>query len=587
MKSIQRRLLLLLLIFIILPYFLSVFIIYGYTKNSVEQHELENSREQIAKNSRELEQYVDEMVNLPYILYRDPELFRIFTDDLDNSSYLEKSLENYYLMRDEMRQVRFYMDQQQESFTVYNAMVSARKANPDFLEQEGIRQLDQSNEKYVIEPPHQIENYNDAATVPESDDTMVITFHHKVTDVLSNEFLGIITMDVDLDAFAQIGNSLTQFNNESILIVNENNQVMYANDSQLIGKPVPSDIEKQMNSTDGGSDEDILLSSTLSGPLEDWKLVKITPSEVLFQDVRRTAYTSIFVGLGVGVLGLIMISMITYRITDPIKRLTNKVQTIEGGNMTPPFDENRQDEIGYLEKHMKDMMDRINSHIDREYKLEIENKENQFRALKSQVNPHFLFNALQSIGAVAIRSKAPDVYQLITSLSRMMRYSIQANEWVFVRDEVNYVEAYLILQMERFRNQVNYSIDISESILSKKIPSMILQPLVENFFKHSYEEGFHEANLQIYGEIQQGSIILVVENDGPSLTDNELYNLRDNIYTPRHEEHNDHIGLKNIHERLALNYGEKAGLTVDTSGGNGFLVKLVIPMEARLTQQPS
>nr|WP_256522297.1 sensor histidine kinase [Halobacillus sp. A5] len=576
-----------LLIFIILPYFLSVFIIYGYTKNSVEQHELENSREQIAKNSRELEQYVDEMVNLPYILYRDPELFRIFTDDLDNSSYLEKSLENYYLMRDEMRQVRFYMDQQQESFTVYNAMVSARKANPDFLEQEGIRQLDQSNEKYVIEPPHQIENYNDAATVPESDDTMVITFHHKVTDVLSNEFLGIITMDVDLDAFAQIGNSLTQFNNESILIVNENNQVMYANDSQLIGKPVPSDIEKQMNSTDGGSDEDILLSSTLSGPLEDWKLVKITPSEVLFQDVRRTAYTSIFVGLGVGVLGLIMISMITYRITDPIKRLTNKVQTIEGGNMTPPFDENRQDEIGYLEKHMKDMMDRINSHIDREYKLEIENKENQFRALKSQVNPHFLFNALQSIGAVAIRSKAPDVYQLITSLSRMMRYSIQANEWVFVRDEVNYVEAYLILQMERFRNQVNYSIDISESILSKKIPSMILQPLVENFFKHSYEEGFHEANLQIYGEIQQGSIILVVENDGPSLTDNELYNLRDNIYTPRHEEHNDHIGLKNIHERLALNYGEKAGLTVDTSGGNGFLVKLVIPMEARLTQQPS
>ncbi|WP_101845636.1 histidine kinase [Halobacillus sp. Marseille-P3879] len=587
MKSIQRRLLLMLLVFILLPYFLSIFIIYGYTKNSVEHHELENSREQIDKNSKELEQYVDEIVNLPYILYRDPDLFRIFTNDTDDSSYLEKSLENYYLMRDEMRQVRFYMDQQQESFTVYNAMVSARKANPELLEQEGIRQLDQTSEKYVIEPPHEIENYNDAAIVPESDDTMVMTFHHKVTDVLSNEFLGIISMDVDLDGLAQIGNSLTQYTNESVLIVNEENQVMYANDSHLLGKPLPSNIEEQMNSTDGGAGEDILLSSTLSGTLKDWKIVKITPSEILFQDVRRTAYTNIFVGLGVGVLGLIMISLISYRITDPIKRLTNKVQTIEAGNMTSPFEESRQDEIGYLEKHMKDMMDRINSHIDREYKLEIENKENQFRALKSQVNPHFLFNALQSIGAVAIRSKAPDVYQLVTSLSKMMRYSIQANEWVLVRDEVNYIEAYLTLQMERFRNQVNYSIDISECILSKKIPSMILQPLVENFFKHSYEEGFHDAHLGIYGEIQQGCIILSVKNNGPSLSDHDLYNLRENIYKPQYEEHNEHIGLKNIHERLVLNYGEEAGLTVGTNGGNGFLVELVIPMEGRLTQQPS
>ncbi|WP_173917564.1 sensor histidine kinase [Halobacillus sp. Marseille-Q1614] len=585
MKSIQSRLLIMLLMFIILPYFLSVFLIYSYTKNSVEQHELENSREQIQESSEELEQYFNEMIDLPYILYRDPELFRIFNNEIDDSAYLEKSLENYFLMRKEIRQVRLYLDKGKESLAVYNGMVSARKSKPDFLEQNTINELYDTNVKYPLEPPHPIENYNEAAIVPQSDNSTVMTFHHKIVDVLSNEFLGILTTDIDLDVYAQICQNLLQEDEETVMLVNENANVIYANDQELIGKPVTSDIKQKMN-TSGGKSEDIILSKTLTGPLQNWKLVKITPSEVLFQEVRKTAYTSILVGIGVGLLGVLMISMITYKITHPIKQLTQKVRSIEGGDTHAPFDDSRTDEIGYLEKHMKEMMDRINRHIDREYKLEIENKENQFRALKSQVNPHFLFNSLQSIGAVALRSKAPHVYQLVTSLSKMMRYSMKANKWVLVHDEVNYIEAYLMLQKERFRNNVNYSIKISDTILQMTIPSMILQPLVENFFKHSYEEGFHEAHLTIHGEIQGKVLQLAVENDGPSLTDEELHELRSNIYTAPYEGtySEKHIGLKNIHDRLILNYGHDASLEVDTIQGQGFLVKISIPLQSKLAQ---
>lgn len=582
MKSIQSRLLFMLFIFIILPYFLSVFLIYIYTKNSVEQHELENSREQIQESSIEIEQYSDEMINLPFILYHDPDLFRIFNNETDDSAYLENSLENYYLMRNEIRQVRLYMDQGEESFAVYNGMVSARKSPPDFLQQGSIKQLYHSNAKYMIEPPHPIENYNNAAIVPQSDNTMVMTFHHKIVDVLTNDFLGILTTDIDLDAYGQITNNLVQEEGETVLLVDENEDVIYANDYELIGKPVPSDLQQQMKSPEDSIGDNIILSRTLSDPLHQWKLVKITPSEALFQEVRETAYTSILVGIGVGILGVIMISMIIYKVTYPIKRLSQKVSTIKGGDVDVPFDNSRQDEIGYLEKHMKDMMDRINLHIDREYKLEIENKENQFRALKSQVNPHFLFNALQSIGAVALRSKAPNVYQLITSLAKMMRYSMQANDWVLVRDEVNYIESYLMLQKERFRNNVNYSINLNETILNMTIPSMLLQPLVENFFKHCYEEGFYEAHLTIRGEVKEGSLYLVVKNDGASLTDKELQLLRNNIYTAPYEGaySAEHIGLKNIHDRLVLNYGQSAGLEVDTNHGQGFLVKISIPLES-------
>ncbi|CDQ21275.1 putative sensor-like histidine kinase [Halobacillus karajensis] len=585
MNSIQSRLLLMLLIFILFPYFLVVLLIYGYTKNSVEKHELGNSQEQIEESSEELRQYFSEMLDLPFLLYRDPELFRIFNNEVENSNYLEKSIQNFYLMRKEIRQVRFYMDKNKESFTVYNAMVSARKSKNNFLKQPYIKQLTESNVSNIIEPPHLIKNYNNAAIVPKSDQTKVLTFHHTITDVFTNEFLGVISMDVELSKVAQIIDDLTKEKEESVFLLNEYNQVIYASDSKRIGQPASPELMKQLK-REKDSNGDIPLSKTLSAPLEKWRLVKITPSEVLFHEVRQTVYTYILVGLGVGALGLIMMSVIAYKISNPIKRLTRKVRMIDGGHTNMAFDNRREDEIGYLEKHIKDMMARINRHIDREYKLEIENKENQFRALKSQVNPHFLFNTLQSIGAVALRSGAPNVYKLVTSLSKMMRYSMQANEWVLVKEEINYIKAYLSLQMERFYNNINYSITISSKVLEMEIPSMILQPLVENFFKHSYEEGFTDACLTISGEMEKGILHFIVEDDGASLTENELQSLREYIYKSHRKgvAVKEHIGLKNIHDRLVLNYGSKAGIKVDRDQGRGFIVEVFIPIEMESTE---
>ncbi len=594
MKSIQSRLFLMLLIFIILPYFLSVLFIYGYTKKLVEEHELEVSHNQMEEASKELEQYFNDMINLSYISYRNPDLYRIFNEGFEDSIYfnpiaVENSIETFYLMRNEIRQVRFYIDKTKESFTVYNAMVSTRKYQPDLLKQDSIKQLIHSDEKYLIEPPHPLENYNDAAIVPQSDNTMVTTIHHKIGDVLSKEFLGVITIDIDLHAFARLCSSLVQNEEEAVMLTNSDNMILYSSNADLVGEPVPSDLLNSIDSEGMETDEDIILSKTLAGPLNQWKLIKVTPEQVLFHDVRQTAYTNILVGIGVGLLGLAMIGIISYKITRPIKLLSKKVQTIEGGNMAVPFQAGtREDEIGHLEQHMKDMMDRINLHIDREYKLEIENRKNQLRALKSQVNPHFLFNALQTIGAVALRSNSPKVYQLVASLSKMMRYSMRADQWIKVRNEVDYIKTYLSLQMERFGNKLNCSIDFNDRILDMTIPSMILQPLVENFFKHCYEEGFYDAKLSIYGEVDGAALNLFVENNGPSMTAEDLKKLKENIYTKPYEGSysQEHIGLKNIHDRLVLNYGQDAGLEIDTKQGDGFLVKLFIPLGSKENGPP-
>ena len=587
MKSIQSRLLIMLLVFIILPYFLSMLLIYRQTKENVERHELENSREQIGQASEDLEQYFDDIVNLPYILYRNPDLFMIFEKGFERSLYFNqleiyKGMTTFYLMRNEIRQVRLYIEEGQNSFTVYNAMISSRKRQPDLLKQASIQKLINSDSNFLIEPPHQIENYNNTAIMPPSDKTMVLTIHHKILDALSKEFLGIITIDIDLDKFSRISNHFLQKNKESVLLSDSDGYVIYASDEAMIGKAVPAELQKKINQSAAGaqfSNGDIIFSKTLSEPLNQWHFVKITSSKFLFNDVRKTAYKNIIVGVIVGVLGLIMIAIISYKITRPIKLLSRKVLSIEGGNMNAPFDDKREDEIGNLERHIKEMMNRINRHIDREYKLEIENRKNQHRALKSQINPHFLYNSLQSIGAVALLSESPRVYQLVVSLSKMMRYSIRVDQKATVRSEVDYVRAYLNLQEERFQTDFSYSIDIPKDILGISVPSMILQPLVENFFKHCYEEGFEHAHLRIYGEIRGEYLNLVVENNGRSMTDDELTALKNKIYAPVYEGNYslEHIGLKNIHDRLVLNYDPTAGILLDSMQGQGFSVKLVIP----------
>jgi two-component system sensor histidine kinase YesM len=587
-KSIQSRLLMMLLVFIILPYFLSVLLIYRQTKENVEQYELEKSREQMQQASEELQQYFDDIINLPYVLYRNPDLFKIFESGFERSLYfnqreINKGMTTFYLMRSEIKQVRIYIDKGKNSFTVYNAMVSSRKSQPELLEQPSIQKLMTAHENFLIEPPHLIENYNNTSIMPPSENSMVLTVHHKILDALSKEFLGIITIDIDLDKIANLSKHFVQINKETVLLMDSSGHVIYSSDENMIGQPVPADLMSKIVQSDESAqtrDGNIIFSKTLFEPLEGWRLVKISSSDFLFTDVRKTAYTNIIVGIIVVVLGLLMIAVISHKITRPIKLLSRKVRSIEGGHMNAPFDDGREDEIGHLETHIKDMMDRINRHIDREYKLELENRKNQHRALKSQVNPHFLFNALQSIGTVAMLSESPRVYQLVTSLSKMMRYSIRVDQHATVRSEADYARAYLDLQEERFQTDFTYMIDLPDPILNISVPSMILQPLIENFFKHCYEAGCEDACLHIYGELRTGCLHLVVENIGKSMTTHELTALRNKIYAPtfRGNDSLQNIGLKNIHDRLVLHYGKAAGLELDTLQGQGFSVRLIIPV---------
>ncbi|MHA7136496.1 cache domain-containing sensor histidine kinase [Rossellomorea arthrocnemi] len=567
MRSVRSRLFGMLIVFIILPYFLSVFIIYSNTKTSVEEHEIETSREELEESGAVLERYFEDMISLPYALYNNPDVLRVFQQGLkgDQEDSFERSMKIFSVTRPDIRQLRFYFNRGQEAMTVYRSKFSAPKVQEDVLRDPLLKKLYESDRNYLIEAPHVIENAGNAAIIPESDKAKVLTIHHKVRNILTGKFLGFLSMDIEVNSYGSIIRHLSDTGDARVALLDEKGTIFY---SSRVGESFQ---EK-------ASPDELILNEELGGKLEGWKIVKIIPKASLFKDVNEAAYSNTLLGIGVVVLGIIMVMVISHIITKPIIHLSEKVRSIEGGNLDIDFTTSRNDELGHLEEHMDDMMHRINQHIDREYKLEIESRKNQFRALKSQVNPHFLFNALQTIGAVALRSNEKGVYRLITSLSKMMRYSLHADQWVTIKDELTYIESYLSLQKERFGEGVRADIIVEEDVLPASIPSMILQPLVENYFKHSYEEGYENSTLTIHGKREGDSITLIVQNTGPSMTEEEMERIHASLYKAPAEPFRDSgIGLKNIYERLQLNFNDEASFDIDRMEGKGFRVTMTLP----------
>jgi two-component system sensor histidine kinase YesM len=256
------------------------------------------------------------------------------------------------------------------------------------------------------------------------------------------------------------------------------------------------------------------------------------------------------------------------------------MQRIEKGELAVSFDTLGNDEFGQLGKHFTSMVDTLNDLYIKEYKLQIENKTNQLKVLQSQINPHFLYNALQSIGTLSLKNDGIKVYRLIMSLSKIMRYSMKNNEdFVTLKDELNHIKDYLSLQNERYDGKFAYNLEVDEGLNKVKMPKMILQPIVENFFKHSFEkqQKLGELNISIHRQ-QDDRLKIVIADNGEGASEEELEIINSSLSEGGLHTH-ESIGLKNISDRIQFYYGKKAEVKIESVKHENFVVTIILPIE--------
>ena len=233
--------------------------------------------------------------------------------------------------------------------------------------------------------------------------------------VPSTERLGILAIDLDMDFLSRISGQLFQPDHEQLYIANEDGYIMYSGNDEMLGQQIQTewyDSIKQSGKQEGHFEYNnkIYLYNNIKTSVSDWTMIKEIPSSYILSSADKAAFVNILL-IGVSLILIIAATIwISVYITAPIRELVGLMSQVKSGRMTVDISSNRKDEIGALHRRFGSMMDTINNLILQEYKLKLANRTNQLRALQAQVNPHFMNNALQTIGTLALEHGMKRIY---------------------------------------------------------------------------------------------------------------------------------------------------------------------------------
>lgn len=304
-------------------------------------------------------------------------------------------------------------------------------------------------------------------------------------------------------------------------------------------------------------------------------LLKGVPISVASEFYREQLISQLFLIALAGGIALVFTLYLGKLFSEPILKLTKSMQNLDFSQnqfVIPTSIVRSKDEIKVLEQSYLFMLKKINELIDEEYRQKIETQTAQLMALQAQINPHFMYNTLNMIGAMAIESESKDIYDVVMAFSRMLRYNMRfEREQVTIIDEIDNAKQYLYIQQQRFDQKLEVSYDIPDNLFNHLIPKLCLQPVLENCFKH----GFHkrEDSWRIHIKIREDDKMIyihVVDNgQGISTQSLEEINHRLQNMSSNAIPIGDHVGLVNIHSRLKLFYGDDSGLHISSHINKG------------------
>ena len=263
-----------------------------------------------------------------------------------------------------------------------------------------------------------------------------------------------------------------------------------------------------------------------------------------------------------------------------INRLTRAMQLVETGDLTRPVAVGANDEIGYIEKSFNDMCRKLEAYIRTVFISNLKMKTAELKALQAQINPHFMFNTLESIRLTALTNHDTAAARMIHILGNLFRWSIRTTETIIsVSDELEYLESYVELQKIRYAERFRFTTLIERDLRGLGIPKLLLQPLVENAIHHGLSGRPDGETIVVRGRRDGATLRVSVEDQGAGITAEKLAELRQSIALSADPEEEDiyNIGLRNVHQRIRLLFGEPYGLEVASTVEEGTSASIIIP----------
>ncbi len=304
----------------------------------------------------------------------------------------------------------------------------------------------------------------------------------------------------------------------------------------------------------------------------DLKLIYLIPLSTIDNfGILSFTFISIFICI---ILVFIFYKILSMSIITPINELTAKIQRVGSKNETIVNKLSNINEVTYLSINFSEMILRIDNLIETVYNSEIKKKEAQLKSLESQINPHFLYNTLDSIRWRAIINKDVEVAQQIEVLSNIFRHVLnKGSEITTVKNEVDHIKNYIYIQKFRFGDKIKYEINCNEELLECKTLKLIIQPLVENAIIHGQETKITSGIVKINIYKVDGDIVFEVSDDGIGADEDEINKLIEEEATTKS------FALSTTSKRLKVKFGDKYGLEFKSKIGVGTVVKARVPLD--------
>lgn len=405
--------------------------------------------------------------------------------------------------------------------------------------------------------------------------------------ILTREIRSFHKTNFDLD---YLGTLVLRINIEKIVkdIANEEGDVMIiANDGSVIFPRAPTfdlnGIAKPLNSGKGYEIQKINGEEYFIAQIESrntgWTYLNITPFNQIFDRIEFVKEMVVFVFIALFLVVILLGIRFSYGLTRPIDELIVRMKLAEKGNfeeanLFPSVGLVSMDEIGLLQRSFRFMIERINTLIQENYSNRLLIKETEFKALQSQINPHFLYNTLESINWMAKVNRQAKISEMVEALAYLLRNSIDLKEPIItLGEEIDIVRSYITIQKIRFEERLIFKLDVPAELMGKWIPKLTLQPLMENAIHYALESTIEPCEISIRGWSTDEGIFLAVEDTGPGIPSGMLDRLRSGEVTTKGKG----IGLLNIDDRIKLSFGESYGIQVDESVEHGARVLLMLP----------
>lgn len=303
----------------------------------------------------------------------------------------------------------------------------------------------------------------------------------------------------------------------------------------------------------------------------------LTPQYLLQESQWVLRRNMLIIALIVVTVTIASATLLSRSLTTPLSRMVKSLQRIKDGAIDVRVIGLKRDEIGTLGQTINEMLDRIQALIAEKYRVTLLLKQAEYKALQAQVNPHFLYNSLETMSSVAASQQCHTVSTMCHALSNIFRYSIDMkNPLSTIQDEIIHIKNYMYVMNVRTQNSVELEIRIKSGLLQERVPRLSLQPLVENSFTHGLKNKQGAKRIVIDGSFQNGSIVLSVSDNGVGMDAVEI-NRQLQSEPADALDKSSSVGLGNIHARTRLLFGDSYGVKVRSALGEGSTVTLVVP----------